>query len=807
MPGFGRELRYAVRSLRRTPGVTFVAILALGLGIGLTTTMVSVVYGVLVRGLPYQGADRIAVVYRNSPTRGIRRQALTPREFVAVRDAGRSFDALGGYTPGAANLSGTEHAQRVSATRITPGVLPALGVAPVLGREFGAGDAAPGGALVAILSDRLWRDRYAADPAIVGRQVRVDGAPCTVIGVMPRGFAFPASDQLWLPLKVDLEAAAGPGAETPSVITIGKLRPGVTRRAAAADAAAILDRLALAHPDSDGGYTGAAGTFADWSVGPQPRRLLLTMLGATFCVFLIACANVMNLLLSRAVSRIRELGIRAALGASRIAAMRERLMEALVLAAGGTGLGVVFAATGIGLFHRATAGASLPSYVRIGMYLPVLAAAAGAGAFATVASGVLPALKSSRVDLSDVLKDESRGASSLRIGALSRGLVIFEIALSATLLVAAGLMIESVTKLGTVRYGYATRNVFTANVAFPDASADTARHLAAFGQLVGRVRALPGVLAAGVTSGLPGAQLDGDLLTVEGATYRDETRPFTDLLAVTPGFFSTLELDVARGRRFTDADGPRSLPVAMVTQRFVQRFLPTGDAIGRRIRLGSPRAASPWLTVVGVLPDIFGGDPEDPYPPVVFRPLSQAPSNAVFLAARTAGSAPPLDLAPQVREAAADVDPDLPMFNATTLAASISGALWFVRVFGTMFMVFGVAALVLAAVGLYAVLAFSVSRRTREMAIRMALGAQRRSVVGLVLRQGLGQTTAGLLIGLTVALGVAQLLRVVLFDVQARDPLVFGGVMATLLGTGLVACLAPAVRATRLDPAAALQQS
>ncbi|HEX5437885.1 MAG TPA: ABC transporter permease [Gemmatimonadaceae bacterium] len=759
MPSLVRDLRYAARTLRKTPGFTAVAILALALGIGLTTAMFSVVYGVLIRGLPYPHGDRIAIVYRNNPAQGIRRQSLPIQDFVDYRAQQQSFTALGAYVPGMVNVSGGERAERVAATWVTADVFQILGVQPMLGRAIRRGEDAPSGAHVAVLSYRMWRERYDGDARILGKSIRVDGLPYTVVGVMPKRFAFPDAEQLWLPLQTDpLASTRGQG---PHVITIGELKPGATLASAGADVGAIAQRLALAYPTSDTGFEATAGTFTDWSIGPGPRRLLVTMLGAVFCVLLIACANVMNLLLGRAMHRTREVGIRTALGASRMAIIRQFLAEALVLSVASVAIGVSLAYVGMVAFHRATVNTNFPSFVQIGLHLQVLAFAAAVGVVATLVSGMIPAVQSSRTDVSEVLKDASRGVSGLHIGRLSKGLVMFETALSCALLVAAGLMIESVAKMRTMDPGFATTNVFTAGVAFPDVTTDTARQVAAFQQL-------------------------------------------TNTLAVSPGFFATLDIASSQGRVFTSADRARTLPVAVVTQRFVKRFLQHGDPIGQRIRLDPSRRGSPWLTIVGVVPDIFGGDPEDPRPPIVFQPFAQAPTSAVYIAARTAGD--PMALTRSVRDVVSAVDPDLPMYWPMSLADAIAQPLWFVRVFGTMFMVFGLIALFLATVGLYAVMSFSVSRRTREMGIRMALGAQRRNVVRLILGQGVLQLMVGMLAGLALAAAIVQLLSAILFDVQPRDPVVFGGVVIALMVSGVLACVVPAVRATRTNPLTALRE-
>ncbi len=799
-----RDLRYAARTLARTPGPTAVAVLALAIGIGLTTTMFSIIYGGLMRGLPYPGGDRVAVVARANPARDITRSAISIHDFADYRAQQKSFTALGGYTSGTMNVSGTERAERVDGAWFTADVFQVLGVSPLLGRTFRADEAAPGGEKVAVLGYEMWQQRYAGDRAILGRQIRVNGEPYTVIGVMPQGFDFPQHIKVWLPLQTDpLATKRGEGQY---LIAVGRLAPGVDLARASADIAATARRLAAQYPEPDSGFTASAISFPEWSIGPQPRRLLYTMLGAVFFVLLIACANVANLLLDRAAHRTKEVAIRTAIGATRGQVVRQFLAESSMLALAGVALGILVAWVGVDAFRRAIVDADVPSYIRLELYPPVLLFALGAGALSSLAAGLIPAVQSARTDVGEVLKDEARGSSSTRIGRMSKVLVMLEVALSCALLVAAGLMVKSVTRLRTMDPGFATKDVFTARVGFPEVYTDTARQKRFFRQLPDRVAALPGVRAAAVSSGLPGAQqgLGGDRFALEGKTYgRDADYPLTRSASVTPGFFSTLDIPLSRGRLFTDADREDAPPVAIVTQRFVDRFLAGQDPLGRRIRMGASKSTAPWLTIVGVVPDIFGGDPEDPMPPVVFRPLAQQHSNFVYISARTAG--PPMAVTAQVRAAAAALEPDLPLYWIMPLDQAIAQPLWFVRVFGTMFMIFGFIALFMAAVGLYAVMSFSVSRRTREVGIRMALGAEAGRVVRLILRQGLVQLAIGMAVGLAVALGVSRLLAIILFDVRPRDPVVFGGVAGTLVLAGVLASAIPALRATKVDPIAALR--
>ena len=799
-----RDVRYGFRSLLKSPGLAAVAVLALTLGIGLTTTMFSIVYGAMMKGLPYPDGDKIVVVERSNPARGIQQQSLPIQAYFDFKAQQRSFVGLAATASGSIYVSGEEKAERFDGSWITANTFDVIGVRPALGRNFRAGEDTPSGEKVAILAYSTWRERYAGDKHIVGKNVRVNGAPYTIVGVMPEGFAFPNNDKIWIPLQTDpLATKRGEGQ---FVLAVGKLKPGVDVDQANVDLGVIAKRLAASYAQTDSGYTASARGFVESYIGKQPRQLLLTMLGAVFFVLLIACANVANLLLDRAAHRTKEVGIRTALGASRAAVVRQFLAEALVLSAAATALGILVAQFGITTFKRAVAASDIPFFIDIRLHPPVLGFTIAIAALTTLIAGAIPAYQSSRADINEVLKDEARGASSFRIGRISKLLVMFEIALSCGLLVAAGLMIKSVAKMRTLDPGFATKTVFTARLGFPAMYTDTAAQWRFFDQVLERVSALPGVKSAAIAVGLPAARqaFGGSNFAVEGQTYtQDKDYPVTRTDAVTPSFFATLESPIQRGRGFTTSDREGAPRVAIVNKAFADKFYKNGDPIGRRIRLGGSKSTQPWLTIVGVVGNMFTGDQDEPMGPAIFQPFAQARSSFVYIAARTAGS--PLALTQGVRDAVASLNPDIPLYWVQTLDDATSQSLWFIRVFGTMFMIFGVVALFLASVGLYAVMSFSVSRRTREVGIRMALGAQGRNVVAMIFGQGLVQLGVGLAIGLALALAIAQLMKVVLFQVEPRDPPIFAGVAALLIGVGLLACLVPARRATRVDPLVALR--
>jgi putative ABC transport system permease protein len=531
--------------------------------------------------------------------------------------------------------------------------------------------------------------------------------------------------------------------------------------------------------------------------------MLWTMLGAVFLVLLIACANVANLLLDRAAHRTKEVGIRTALGASRGAVVRQFLSEALVLALGGAVLGTLVAQAGVTLFNRAIADTNPPFWLDIGLHPAVLLFVIGTTIVASLVSGAIPAYQSSRADINEILKDESRGASSFRIGRLSRGLVIFEIALSCGLLVASGLMVKSVAKLRTMDPGVNAENVFTARVGFPENYADTAAQSRFFDELVPRLAALPGVQAVSLSSQLPALCCSGGNFALEGKSYQtDRDYPFAMTNTVTPGFFRTYQVTPVVGRAFTLEDREGAVPVAIVNETFVRKHLAGGDALGRRIRMGGAKSKEPWRTIVGVIPDIFTGDTGNPHDAGIIVPLAQNRASFLSVGIRAPNA---MALTAQVRAAVASLNADIPIYFVSTLDDAIAKGVWHVRVFGSLFVVFGFAALLLAAIGLYAVMAFSVSRRSREVGIRIALGARTAHVLRMVFGTGLLQLGIGLTLGLGLAALLSRLVAAILFDVTPRDPSTFGAVVAVLVATGLLACYIPARRAAKVDPLAAMR--
>jgi putative ABC transport system permease protein len=797
-----RDVRYGFRSLLKSPGLTIVAIVALTFGIGLTTTMFSIVYGVMLKGLPFPNGDRIVAVSRTNTASNSQRQPVPIADYADYSVRQHTLSSIAAYYSGTMNVSGVGQAERYTGAWATASMFDIAKTQPLLGRILRPDDNVPNGPKVALISYGVWKTRFGGEQSVLNHVMRVNGQPFTIVGVLPDKYAFPDNADIWLPLQQDpLVMKRGEGQ---SLNVIGMLKPGTTVDQAALDFASIAKQLATEFKESNENYTADVKGFVDSYIGPEPHQLLYSMLGAVFLVLLIACANVANLLLDRAAHKTKEIGIRTALGASRGAVIRQFLTESFVLSAGGAIGGIALAYGAIMLFNRTLADTQPPFFIDIRLHPAVLVFVILLALVSTLFSGAIPAIQSSRTDINEVLKDENRGSSSLKMGRMSRTLVVFEIAVSCGLLVASGLMIKSVTKLKTMDPGFRTQNVFTARIGFPAGYNDTTAQRQLMAQLREKLAALPGVKGAALASNLPGTGSNDDAVMIEGKSYavaRDV--PTSRWYAVTDGFFETFDAKLLEGRGIGLSDRVDAAPVAVVNKAFAEKYFPGTDAIGRRIRIGGLTSTEPWMTIVGVVPTMFSGDASHPRVPAFYAPLSQHHSSFVSIIVQTSG--PPMNVTQQVRQSVAQLNADIPLYWVYSMDDALARPLWYIRVFGTMFMIFGGIALFLAAIGLYAVMSFSVSRRAKEVGIRMALGAQAGQVIRMVFRQGVWQLGLGITLGLGLAAVIGQATSVVLFEVQPRDPQVFGGVVVVLFITGMLACLLPARRATRVDPLTALR--
>jgi len=809
MTGLLGELRYAARMLVKHPAVSGLAVVALALGIGLTAIMFSIVYGGLMRGLPFENGDRILTVGRLDPEVSDEPDGASYHDYVEWAEQQTSFEHLAAYYQGTVNVRWAEEPERFDGAFVTANLFEALGVQAEIGRTFRPEEDDWGAPATAILSHQVWMDRFDGDRDVLGEVVLVNGEPAEIIGVMPEGFSFPVTEQIWVPNRVDVlgtERGSGVG-----VAVFGPLRDGVSIDAAALEMAGILQRVAAAYPEEqETRLTPVIRTFPDQFVGPEGKSMLFTMLGTVSLVLLIACANVANLLLARAAARTREVGIRTAIGASRGRVVFQMILEALAIATVAAVLGTGIAWVGVASFERAIAPTNPPFWMVFTVDAPILLFIVGTAVVAALVAGGIPAIKASGSDVSSILKDESRGTSSLRIGRISRVLVIGEIAMSLALLVAAGLMTKSISRLTTYDYPFETTSVFTARLGLFEAEfPDVATRRQFYRDVEERLRAIPEARYTALATALPGLNSGGTALAIEGVTYQEERDyPIARAGIAGPGYFETVGVEVTRGRDFGAEDQPESLPVAIVNQSFVERFFAGESPLGRRFRVGGSRSTAPWLTIVGVVPDLrmdgmqdndFTTEDEAGY----YRPIEQSDTRFMSILAR--GPAEPMALTAAVRDAVAAVHPNTPLYFVQTLQSRIDDDTWIFSIFGSLFLAFGGAALFLASVGLYGVMAFTVARRTPEVGIRLALGATKSQVLAMVFRQGMSQVVIGLVLGAGLAFLIGRGLSELLFDVSPSDPLVFLGIALVLATTGAVATLIPARRATKADPAHALR--
>ena len=801
--------RHAWRRLKRTPGASLLAIVALGLGIGLTTTMFSSVYGVALRGLPFPDSDRMVHIEYVPPPSGRSNVEVSIHDFRDWQAQQRSFDRLAAFYDGTVNLADEGYPERYNGAFMTAETFEMLREPPLHGRTFAPGEDSKDADPVIVLGYEVFRKRYGADPSVVGRKIRVNGEPTTVIGVMGEGFKFPIKQDLWVPLRLD--PADTPRGEGTTLEVFGLLRDGVSIDEAAAELSTLARRAAAEYPDSNQGLEAVA-------VKPYIREytpkvitdLLWTMLGAVGFVLLIACANVASLLLARASARARELATRLALGAERRRVVGDLLAEGLLLAAGGAVLGLGLAYWGGGEFARVVdANPNPPYWVTPGLEPPVLLFVLGTTIAAGLLAGLVPALQASRMDVNSLLKEDSRSSGGFRIGRFSRIAVVGQIALACVLLLGAGLMTRTIVNLRTADLGFNTDRVLTARIGlFEKTYPEEADRLRFWESLIEELSAAPGVAAAAATSSLPTAGRDGTAFRLEGKEYASrQDVPGANFAAITPAFFDAFDVPLRAGRAFTARDRPDSEPVVIVNQSFAERVWPGESPLGKRLRFGvedrEGEEPEPWRSVVGVAPDAWMNNLGDDDRSGLYAPLAQVDRRFVSVAVKT--HARPAAFTATLRDTVVGLDPDLPIYWARPMSRVVAEQRFFFDLFGSMFAAFGAIALLLAAIGIYGITAFSVSRRTQEIGLRMALGARPRDVLGLILRQGGVRLAVGLGIGLVAGIGVSRLLAGFLFGVAPTDPLTFGTIALFLSAVTLLACFVPARGAMGVEPVEALR--
>lgn len=803
------DVRYATRVLLKSPGFTSVAILTLALGVGANTAVFSVVNAVLLRPLPYPHPERMVYLFGSSLSDPKTEDSLSPHNFTDVRTRNHSFDAYCALNYGSFTLTGGDRPEALSGVMASADFARVAGTEPAIGRYFTAEEDTPGKNRVALISDGLWRRRFGADAQAVGREVQLNGEPYTIVGVMPPDFNFPAAGvEVWTPLALDLSKYQR---GTSFLDTAGRLKPGVTVEQARADVQTIAAQLRTEIPNFNPDFGIKVVTVRDHALGEIERPLLI-LFGAVVMVLLIACANISNLVLGRSAARWREIGLRSALGASRLRVVRLLLAESVLLSLAGGGAGLLLALYGVDVL-TAINPAVLPRGGKIAVDGYVIAFTFFVSLLTGILFGLAPAWQATKTDLNRALRESSRSATGgRRLKFVRGGLVVAEISLSLVLLVGAGLLLESFWKLLQVDPGFRAENVLTCLVDLPRAKYPEDRRRADFFRsALERVRTLPGVESVGFGTSLPfGGSRGMSSFTIDDhPTSRDDPNaPSADRHQVAPGYFKTMGIPLRGGRDFTDADDISHPGVVIINEAAAMRFWPGENPLGKRLTIGMPQEVALYgkpvsREIVGVVGNVKHEELNAEFQPEMYIPAYQLPPNGMTLAVR--GSVPADELTEGVRRAVQSVDSDQPIRRVQLLGDAVARSVAPLRFLAALLLLFAAVALVLAAVGTYGVMSYAVAQRTHEIGIRMALGAQRGSVLRLVIGQGMALTLAGVAVGLAASLALSRVLTSLLYGVGANDLKTFAGLSLLIACVAFVACLVPARRATKIDPMVALK--
>ncbi|HJR05985.1 MAG TPA: ABC transporter permease [Pyrinomonadaceae bacterium] len=803
-----QDLRYALRMLWKNLGFTSVAIVALALGIGANTTIFSAVNALLLRPFNFANPDSLVVMWERPPGTEYRNMN-SPANFLDVREQNTTFSHVAVYNTNSMNLTEGDKPERLEVAAVSPVMFDALGARPLMGRTFAPEEEQDGRNKVAVLTHEFWRRRYASDPSIVNRQLMLNGQSYTVVGIMPEDFNFPPNNSdLLIPFTITDKLREGRGSHY--VRVLGRLKPGVSRAQADADLAAIAARLTAAYPDTNSNRTIATESLqASYVRGPRPG--LLVLLGASGFVLLLACANVANLLLVRAAARHKEIAIRMALGASRFRLVRQLLTESVLLSLLGGALGLLCAVWGIDLMKAgipASLARYLPGWKNVGIDTPVFLFTFGVSIFTGVVFGLAPALQATKTNFSEALKDGGRtSGGGFSRNRLRGALIVAEVAISLTLLIGAGLMIKSFYEILKVEPGFKPESVLALGVSLPPAKYEQKALRANFyRQAVERVSALPGVEQAGAVNVLPLSRSNSDsgFYIVGRPKPEQGHEPAANFRIISPNYLEAMGIPLRRGRYITPADNDEKAPrVILISELLAERHFPNEEPLGKRIYFDSENDKESF-EIVGIVGNIRNDSLVEEVVPELYMPLAQEPWFSMDIVVRSA-TGDPLQLAGAVQREVQAIDKDQPVFNVRTMERVVSESLAPQRVVMGMLGIFALIALVLASVGIYAVMSYAVTQRTHEIGIRMALGAQPRDILKMVVRQGMILALAGVAIGLIASYWVTQGMNVILYDVSATDPTTFGLVSLLLVVVAFAANYIPARRATKVDPMIALR--
>ena len=788
-----QDLRYGFRSFVRQPGFALTAILALALGIGANTAVFSVVYAVLLKPLPYPQPDALVYVHDTYPA--VTFASVSIAKYVALRDGNRSLEALGATTPGSVTLTGRGDPEQIPGSRVSSDLFSVMKVPALHGRWFTREEDLPNAPPVIVLSYSLWQRRFGGDPAIVGSAIAIDGKPCTVIGVMPQGFTYPGATQAWIPVGV-------PPAATPAgnfLRLAGRMKPGMTVGQVQSDLSSVSDA-----------YNRANNIQRDVKVWPlheimvtTNRRALLVLQGAVGFVLLVACANVANLLLARSVHRQREVAIRSAMGAGRSRIFRQLLTESVLLSTMGATVGVLLASWLVRLFVRMAPPGFVPAR-DIEIDARMLAFTLAVAVLTGIVFGLAPAVRGFRTNPNDSLREAgARGATSGGGRGASRVLVVAEVALALMLVIGAGLMVKSLLKLQRENPGFRADGLMTFELALPVATyPDGPASTRFFESALAEIRGVPGVQLAGAINYLPLANFGfNGGFTIEGRPpFPRDTAPVVEYRTVSPGYFRTMGTPMVRGEEFSERDQAGSTPVVIINEAMANRYWPNENPIGARVRFGD----SIWREVVGVAGAVRSWTLKTAPVPESYGPLTQVPTRAMGIVVRVSGG-DPAAVVPSIRARIASLDSQLPLVRVRQMTEIVDASAGDTRLSSVLTTLFALVAALLASVGIYSLIAYSVAQRTREIGIRIALGADRRAVMRLIIGEGLTLAIIGLAIGVAGALLLTRTLETLLYEVSPTDPAVLAMTCAGVLVIAGIASLIPAVRALRIDPSHALR--
>jgi putative ABC transport system permease protein len=803
-----QDARFSLRMLFKKPGFTLVVVLSLGLGIGANTAIFSVVNTVLLRPLPYKDSDQLIWLREQNPSAGIKEETLSPPNYMDWKTQSESFVDMGAFASTRLTLtSGSGEPERINAAYVADGFFSTLNAEPRIGRTFTPEEDKPGNARVVILSTGLFERRFGADTNLIGNTITINGSPYTVVGVMPKDFMTPKPDdrrppEAWAPLAADYNKD---GRRGDYLNVIGRLKPGTTVEQARAEMATITQRLEQQYPATNTGWSAIVMPLHERFVG-DVRPALMVLLGAVCFLLLIACANVANLLLARSTARQKEFAIRAALGARRARIIQQLLTESVMLGLSGGALGLLFAFWGIELLTSLSPG-GVPRLTEIDVDARVLTFTLGVSLLTGIVFGLLPAFQASNPNLNETLKEGGRSSAEGRSGGRLRSiLAATEIALALVLLIGAGLMARSFLRLQDVNPGFDAQRVMTVGLFLPSTKYKEGTSVVAFyNELLSKTEALPGVVSAGAIDTLPldtGGNVLGFVVENRLPDRPGDNTADAEHRVVSQDYFRTMGIPLLRGRLFESNDGPNTPPTIVINQTMANQYFPGEDPIGKRINLGDPQR-TPWLTIAGIVSDTrHEALSAEPYAQM-YALHTQSPRRSLNLVLRTSGD--PMSLASAIRSRVTEMDREMPLSNMRTMEQILSESILRPRFNMLLITIFAAVAMTLASVGVYSVISYSVSQRTHEIGVRIALGAHPRDIFKMVVAQGLKLAVTGVGIGIVSAFALTRVMAGLLYGVQATDPLTFAAISAGLTAIVIMASYVPALRATKVDPMISLR--